>query len=767
MKKFDQFFTKALLWCFHILFLVTPLLFTWFNEELFEFNKMLFVYVMALLIGGLWIGQMAMHRHFSWKKTVFDLPIAFFLITQLLSTLFSIHPWTSVFGYYTRFHGGLLSTLAYVTLFAAFVQTIPATKVWGYFRSLAISSVIVSAIAIPEHFGRSLSCVFINSSHLAESQPLSTVLAPAQLWNSYNAQCWVQDVQTRVFATFGQPNWLAAYAITLLPVFVILAAIRKKVGEQWLFALSSIGLFVDILFTRSRSGILGLAVGIAWFSVVTGWLIYQRSSTQKKAGAWQTGRSLRVIASLVVTMVALAALFGTPYTPSVSQALQSAPPPTPVTETAPVNRLEEGGTDSGEIRKIVWTGAVDVWKRYPILGSGVETFAYSYYRDRPLAHNTVSEWDFLYNKAHNELLNFLATTGAVGLLSYLIMLTFFIGYPIYVVVKKPSITLETSSFLVALSAGLVALTVSNTLGFSTVMVTVLLFFFPAVTWVVQQAPAAAEAVAPALSSKSAKSKFNRVGQTRELENDTELEFRHYLWPIIIGLAVIFGLIFIWRTWRADYLLARGKRLSQSQQYAEGLEALENAYQLGSREGVFAEELGQTYSWLSSAFADAQQATAAALYREASLEKADEIIAKNPQNLNFYKTRTRILATLSPQEPELLAAAEQTLIKASELAPTDPKVRYNLGVIRLNLGMTTEAQADFEQAVQMKPNYEEARMSLGDLYSANGELTKALEQYRYVLDKIQPNNEQAEINIQQTEAALATMSAKTTQPVRKK
>jgi putative inorganic carbon (hco3(-)) transporter len=59
-------------------------------------------------------------------------------------------------------------------------------------------------------------------------------------------------------------------------------------------------------------------------------------------------------------------------------------------------------------------GAWELTKKYPLFGSGVETFAYSYYNVRPVEHNLVTEWDFLYNKAHNEFLNYAATTGFVG-----------------------------------------------------------------------------------------------------------------------------------------------------------------------------------------------------------------------------------------------------------------------------------------------------------------------------------------------------------------
>jgi len=724
---------------------------------------MLFVYAMALIIGGLWLAQMAMHRQFVWKKTVFDLPIAFFILSQLVSTIFSIHPPTSIFGYYTRFHGGLLSTFAYTVLFAVFVQKISAKRIWDYFKTLAVTSLIVSFVAIPEHFGHSFSCILINSSHLSQNLPLSEVLSPSQLWLSYNADCWIQDVQNRVFATFGQPNWLAAFAITLLPVFTICAALRAG-KERWLYSITSWALMLDLLFSKSRSGILGLVVGTIWFAVLA--LMWMKKDlAQKNQKDWSTEvknvftqfRSTGVVAAGIIL---LAIIFGTPYTPSLLSLIQKTPTPPP--ETTPVaNRLEVGGTDSGEIRKIVWRGALDVWKRYPLFGSGVETFAYSYYQDRPMEHNTISEWDFLYNKAHNEFLNFLATTGLFGLITYCVLLGSFLGYPAYMAIRNRQNTTQLSAFLISVSAGVVALSVSNFFGFSTVTVSLLLFLLPAMSWLLQQPALASQSSTEAKTRVTAASlsKKNQRRLALASENDDQLHPLQWLWPGVVGLIVVLGLLTIWRAWRADYLLARGKQLNQSQQYADGVEALEEAYRIGGGEGIFAEELGETYSMLSIAFAEVNEATAAALYREAAVEKADEMLASNPHHLNFYKTRTRILAALAAQDPTLLPKAEETLLKASELAPTDPKVRYNLGLINLAQGETQQAQADFEQAVAMKPNYEEARMSLAQLYLENQELPKALDQYRYILDKIQPANIIAKDGVASIEAQIATAGAK--------
>ncbi len=745
MKKLDSFLVAAISWCFQVVLLVTPLLFTWFNEESFEFNKMLFVYAMSSIIGGLWITRLVLRRKFIWGKTIFDLPIGLFILSQLLSTLFSLHPQTSVFGYYTRFHGGLLSTFAYVTLFAVFSQTIQPKQIWIYFQTLAVGSLVVSLIAIPEHFGHSLSCVFINSSYLAEDYPLSKVLSLHQLWTSYNVKCWIQDAQNRVFATFGQPNWLAAYAITLLPVFAVLTSIRKK-SEPWLYAVASLGLFMDLLFSKSRSGILGWAVGVVWLiGLLIVWEYQHRSHNRQSFSPLQ----LKNTAFVGIGLVVLAAVFGTPYTPSVKQLLhkKESPQVNQPTPQQPINRLELGGTDSGEIRKIVWQGAIDIWKKYPLFGSGVETFAYSYNFTRPMAHNNVSEWKFIYNKAHNEFLNFLATTGAIGLISYCLVVGMFIGVPVVFAFRNKELSSHISVFFFSISTGLVGLTVSNALGFSTVTVAVLLFLYPAIIWVLNQ-----QTLTPAKPS---------------LQSEKTLTLRDKLWTGVIGLIVLVILVFIWRMWRADYLFARGKLLNQRREYVKGIAALEESYRITGQD-IFAEQLAQVYSSLSIAFTEMNQATSAAFYRLSAEQKAEEVILDNPYNVNFYKTKTRVLVTLSLQDPKLLKEAEDTLNTAAQLAPTDPEVRYNLGLIKLAQNQFNKAQADFEQTIEMKPNYEEARVSLAKLYTSQKEWQKAKNQYVYILEHIQPANTVAQAEIKQLDTMIATASAtpKLVRPLKK-
>ncbi len=749
---------------FHFLLFAVPLSFTWFNEELFEFNKMILTYGVAAIIGGLWLGRMVFYRQVIFKRTLFDWAILLFLISQVLSTIFSIDFHTSLFGYYTRFHGGLLSTISYIVLFYAFMSNIPKRQIKSLLLTTFISALLVSLMAIPEHYGHSFSCLMVNTAQGVELQGWGKTLSEG-LAGKYNVSCWVQDVQSRVFASFGQPNWLAAYAITLIPLGAVLTLFRNnnKTWQQWLtqalFFLSTVGLFLSLLFTQSRSGFLGYALGTVLFIGGGLLLLLKKSQQSKKTETPLTfTRLLITVIGFPLFFAGIVAIFGSPYTSSLSKLFEKAQP-TPQTQTPPpdaqpTNRLEVGGTDSGEIRKIVWTGAVRVWQRYPLLGSGVETFAYSYYKDRPVEHNLVSEWDFLYNKAHNEFLNFLATTGIVGLFSYILLLTAFIGLPLLLVLS-PEIFTTIRSFLkknssewihseahqllaLAISSGLLALTISNALGFSTVMVTILLFLLPAVF------------------EKSISEEDQALTRPVALPDEPMALVQNIEYLVIVFIAG-WCLFAVYMMWFADYSYTLGKRQLQTGSTAKGLENLQRATEISPNEPYFYDELSVTYARIATSLAKAKEAAYAEQYVKNAEEQADKMLEANPFNLNFYKSHTRSMLMLAEVKPELLYKAKETLVKARTLAPTDAKILYNLALIEISLGEKEAGIRHLEETITLKPNYEGPRLTLGEEYAKAGKKAEAAAQFEAIL-KMNPENEKALENLK----ALQN-PAKKTQP----
>ena len=420
--------TRIIRWSFYALVFSVPLVFLPNTSELFEFNKIIIVFLLTSIICAAWVSDCILQKKFIFRHTPLDIPILIFLISQFSSLIFSISPHVSWFGYYSRWNGGLASLLCCSLLYWSFVTYMDRKSTEKLLNWSLITAALVAAWGIAEHFG-------------------------------IDAEKWVQDVQNRVFSTLGQPNWLAAYLVSL--IFIPISQLNPK--RLVLKGVSLIIMFITLLFTRSRSGLLAFGISSAIF-----WSIY----------IFRT-RNLKI--PLILNSLFLILIFATNN--PISERFYNRPPPQTAGKSAPpALESDTNITESGDIRKIVWTGAVRIWQSSPknfFLGSGPETFAMAYYQHRPAEHNQTSEWELLYNKAHNEFLNYLSNTGLLGLLSYVILLCF-IAWSFIKTMNANRMTTNDYSMTVALFSGWLSLSVTNFWGFSVVITNLFLFLFPAI-----------------------------------------------------------------------------------------------------------------------------------------------------------------------------------------------------------------------------------------------------------------------------------------------
>src|SRR3989338_7241722 len=119
---------KIIVYSFYLLFFLVPLFLTHVNFELFEYNKMMLTYALTAIITTLWMIKIITIRK-PLVRTPLDLPLLLFLISQIVSTIFSWDRHVSIFGYYSRFNGGLLSSIAYTLLYFSFVNNFPKEKI--------------------------------------------------------------------------------------------------------------------------------------------------------------------------------------------------------------------------------------------------------------------------------------------------------------------------------------------------------------------------------------------------------------------------------------------------------------------------------------------------------------------------------------------------------------------------------------------------------------------------------------------------------------
>lgn len=694
---------------FHLLLLFCPLIFFLDTSELFEFNKMIFVYLMTALIGAFWLLRMISEKRFIFRKTYLDIFWLLFFLSQLLATIFSIDPHTSIFGYYSRFNGGLLSTASYLLLYWAYVANITSAR--SFIKTVVISAFLVSVWGIPSHFGYDPSCIYIHQR--------------------LDATCWTSDFNPtiRAFSTLGQPNWLAAFLGMVIPLNLALVLTSKNRQAQLTNSVLTILNYLAFTFSYSRGGTFGLIGSLSLFLLLLPTVNVQTANKQLFnfknyfASALLSLKKQKILFLIIFIFFIINFVFG--------NALTQRPIEIDKRKSAV---LENEGTESGQIRLVVWQGAWEVFKNYPVFGSGVETFAYSYYQFRPAAHNLVSEWEFLYNKAHNEYLNYLATTGALGLIAYLLTILVFYSYQ-HIQFFSRSLSGDQKIILIGLSAGYTAYLIQNVVGFSVVPIALLFFLYPAFSFISSEKKAA-------------------YYEYKQLPNVFNLLPKMVLKLLIVASLLVL-LLSIYKYWYADTQYAKGLDYQSAdplKSYRYLRRALlyfdEPLYQ--SRLAYSALLLAQSYDQdknyneikLEKAAQEAEKSRLKkeneeldSLSKELKKESLDNIIKalnQSPRNINLWRQAVNTYLQFAEDDPSYLEQAKITAAETVEMAPTEPQIRFSYAKILWQIDQKDEAVRELEKTIQLKPDFYDALKNLGQKYLELGQKDKAKEKFERVL-----------------------------------
>ena len=710
---------------YRALFFVTPLIMTKSTSELFEFNKMLFIYTSTVLIAFFWFLKMVLNKKIILKKTFLDIPIVIFFLSQIISTVFSLDRHTSIFGYYGRFNGGLLSSLSYIVLYYAFVSN--SLDVKKTLKVIFVSLLFVILWAIPGKLGHDLTCLLFTGQ--------------------FNNSCWDNVVlafrpELRAFSTLGQPNWLGAYLVVTFFIGIYFYIRQKsKVKSQssnWRTKLKSlfwlIYLFLNfsmVLFTRSRSALLavfaGLTIFIFYYSLIIKinvkkiliilLIIFVIPIIFFKTGEDKIDKYLSI--SNIKNKISNIQIKNQKVTNNNSPLIPNSLVPNPFSSV----------TESFDIRKIVWEGAWKLALKYPLFGTGVETFAYSYGFVRPIAHNLTSEWDYVYNKAHNEYFNYLATTGFLGLGAYLGFIAVFIIYVLSILVisakaeiqmkiilfKKrvinwtPSydgMTISYSDILIlSLFCSWLTILITNFFGFSTT--TIQLFFFLIPAFIFSLSP-------------------NRLIPNPYPLIPNKLSIYQKLVIFLLLSSTIYLLFCISVYYLADVNYSYGLKYSKVNDQQKAVGYFEKALKM-RQEPVYMDRFSSSLAYLSAVANIQKQTELAKQIANLSDTYNRKTIKDYPKNVFYWKTRAKNMYyfyQVTGNDNELLQGIEALKVSRS-LYPTDPKIPYTLALYYSTLYDASKNNIEkqnwqklsldeIDNTIKLKSNYQEAYLFKGQL-----------------------------------------------------
>lgn len=370
-ESIKDFISNFYVYAYGLLFALLPILLSRSFNEHYEFPKLIFLYISSFVLLGIYILDVWLNGS---KSKPISKYVFFYIVTFLLSIAFSTHLYTSVFGYYSRFNGGLLSFITYFILFWIAVNRLSRENFVLLIKVSFLMIIYLSIHSLSQYFGY--------------------------------AGVWPYPALTRAFSTFGQPNWLAQYLSMLLPLAIAFGLREKNILWFIVFGIGYTSLWVSF----SVSGFLAFLIALSLVIVSERKLMKERVNTISL---------LFLLLFCISFSIANTGIFTSKFRDALREFS------TFRSEVVAYSPGDYEVSDPGYIRTNLWKGTLSLIlssPRYMMFGSGPGTFAYVFQEFRPVELNQSSEWFLVHNKPHNYFLEIWVEMGFVGLVFYLVLI---------------------------------------------------------------------------------------------------------------------------------------------------------------------------------------------------------------------------------------------------------------------------------------------------------------------------------------------------------
>lgn len=399
-NKTSGLFDKAVRYLLYFLIFSLPLFVLPFPMEIFEFNKTILLFVISSLAFLVWIAKMIfIEKRLILTRTPLDIPIVIFTLLVVTSTIFSVDKVSSVLGFYGRFSDSLLVYLSLIMLYFVIVNSIvengSRSMINNFIKTFLISSFFV---------------VFISLVYFLDFKFIP--------WN---------EAQFRSFNLVG--GSLNVLAIYLVVVLLVVLGYQKNKTKDLLFY-GKIFLLISSLFILSLIDfILAWIVLAIVLSFTMGIIIFLNSRSSQKnivnVKQYFISTGLVVIISLVFIVSSLTFVNKDVQHNFTSSKVSSFARNIILKDID--NASREGFTREVIIEKqtamMIMKGSL---KNHSLLGSGPGTYLYNFSKFRPAEFNNNIFWNIRFDKAGSEVLEKISTIGALGVLSYLLIIVFVI-----------------------------------------------------------------------------------------------------------------------------------------------------------------------------------------------------------------------------------------------------------------------------------------------------------------------------------------------------
>lgn len=641
-----------------------------FKNLLFPYitSKQIFFNVLIEILFIFWIAFIIKYPEYRPKKSWITIGLLSYFAVLLVSSFFGVDFNLSFWGDAERMLGvfHLLHFLIFYLIIISVMRT------WQDWRNLLLISVSASFIlalyGIGERFG--------------------------YFYNPYGSG--------RIVTTLGNSAYVGGFAIFNFFFALILLVKEKSKYLRAYLGLAIFLIFLMLLFSETRGAYLGFAFAMVFLSFL--FSVFSKNKKIKTGG-------LAVFGILIIMAVGL-------FAGRNSQFIQ---------DNGLLRRMTEFSMKSAtmQTRLISWKTAFLDFPNHPVLGTGSGNFAISFdkYFDPKFLDHTTSETYF--DRAHNNIVDIISTTGLLGIIAYLLIF----GSAIYYLIVgfgKGRIDFYEFSIILALMA---AYFIQNLVVFDSLVTYMSLMIMLGLIYY--------------LYNKEMEEKIY-LSQDRKLSNKE-------IYSIAGAGLLMFFILFQYnlkpylmmsKTIQAQVLIGGRKYSEAIEKYQEALSA-NTILDRDSRTNL-ARTITGSPQILSS------------LEKEQMLEAIDFVKEEMEKNLVYNEGDSmmqliyaQFLDTASKQTAEYdksksLSYSDQSLEainKSISASPGRPPVYFVKSFIELYRGESDKAIETMKYAVNLNPRYIDSTCQLAKIYFALKQEGNAYEQ----MDKCLENNGAPEIN----------------------
>ncbi len=575
-----------------------------------------------------------------------------------LATIFSQDLKFSFWGSFYR--GGGFFTLTHFVIF--FIILTSVLKTWQQWKKIIFSAIFVSF-------------------------PI-TILTIIQFFLAPN--------RDKIVSTLNNPNFLAAYLLSIFFFTVYFCYSEKKGWLKNFLILTSLLQVISIILTESRGALLGLVLGILI-------LIFLFGSKEPK--------KIKIISGSVLAVIILFSIFflNTSYGKSF---LKNNPFSSRLINS--VQSLKEGG------RLDAWRAAFLGLKEKPFLGYGPENFNIPFDKFYLATQEKSKFVDTFFDKAHSNVIEMLATTGILGLLSYLMIF----GVAAFLLLRNLK---EYATLKIILFSTLIAYFIQDLFNIDTITIFIYFYLWLALINFVSQE-----------KNMGAKPKYQNY-QTEKITKKQKLIF-------YLGLILLIPLLFVsLNKYHLDFLMANYQNNKANEYFVKNdYNKSFETYEKGLKRWTYlSHDLYHKYASAlmvaASQINSSDPNTAKALAQKA-LDMTDKAVKDQP-----YFNRTWILEGvisnffIENKQLNYKEKADYYFGKAIEMSPERPFTWINWGNTDLLMGNYGEAKKKYEKAKEIYPADSESYFMLGivSLYEKKNE--EAQEYFAIARENFAKNN----------------------------